>query len=157
MARKSFKLYKRPFTCPSLPRARKSRAGRKAADAARRAAKGLDAEKITSAFDRLTQRTIVGYDGIEHKLVSPKRAASLLADAILYEEKRQNKLARQSKKESAAKAGGRKRWAIFPLSQSGHPGETPVQVLGTKKAAQNRAAEIGQWGGRGLVVLPYTK
>lgn len=150
--RKSFKAYKRPFKCYALPNARKSVRGRKAAGIARRAAKS---GRVEQAYEKLVNATTVGFDGLEHHLTSPRKAAQLLADSILYEERRQHHRDYVAKK--AVQGGGsRKRWAIYPISQSGQVGETPIQILGTKVAAEQRAADFSRWGKCDLTVLPYT-
>jgi hypothetical protein len=153
--KKSFKKYKRSFKCYALPNARKTRLGRKAAGTARRAAK---TGKIEEAYERLVKAEAVGYDGLTHHLTSPRKAAQLLADAMLYEEKRRNHnehAAKVAAKKAAGQDSPRKRWAIYPLTQSGQPGGEPIQICGIKRVAEMRAAEIGEWGGRNLGVFPY--
>lgn len=147
----SFKAYKRSFKCRALPKARKTLKGRKAAGIARRAAKS---GRVEQAYGKLVSATVTGFDGLEHHLISPRKAAELLADSMLYEEKRRHHWEYAAKKAERNDAP-RRRWAIYPLTQSGQPGETPIQVCGIKRVAEARAAEISRWGKRECVVLAY--
>ncbi|MGB8644458.1 MAG: hypothetical protein WCF84_04425 [Anaerolineae bacterium] len=143
----SFKQYKRSFKCNALPHASRSKAGRMARNAAK-------SGRIEKALERMTTQTQIGPDGIERYVSNPHRAAELLADALLYEEKRQARKRYAARKEQAEGASTHKRWGIYPLSQNGKPSDTPVQVLPTKIAAAGRAEELHQWGKRAFIVQP---
>lgn len=154
------------LTCNALRRARHT----KAAQMAKRAVKPAvtpPTTRIEKTLARMTTKTYIDHLGIERYITNEKRAAELLADAILRSDKRCGK----AKPHAGARVGRaftqhrkrangnevpapspRKRWGIYPLAQNGAVSEIPVVILNTKGEADARCHLLAQWGKHPLTV-----